>query len=96
MPFVFQDYKVDLIEVENILIKHPKVKEALVFGIKGVYPGELVKALIVLKESEQCDEQEIFSYCQERLAEFQIPKIVEFCDKIPNKYLKTVLVKSFI
>jgi long-chain acyl-CoA synthetase len=68
--------KVDPIEVEDILLTHPKVKEAVVVGVKGAHAGEIVKAVLVLKESEQCEEQAIFSFCKERLAEFKVPKIV--------------------
>jgi acyl-coenzyme A synthetase/AMP-(fatty) acid ligase len=43
------------------LITHPKVKEAVVVGVKGSQANEIVKAVIVLKESEECDSKEIFS-----------------------------------
>jgi len=88
--------KVDPIEVEDILITHPQVEEAVVVGVKGVHAGEFVKAVIILKESEQCDEQEIFSYCKERLAEFKIPKIVEFRDEIPKSPLGKILRKALV
>ncbi|MFB2772709.1 class I adenylate-forming enzyme family protein [Pelatocladus sp. BLCC-F211] len=88
--------KVDPIEIENILSIHPQVKEVVVVGVKGVYAGELVKAVIVLKEPKQCDEQKIFSYCKERLAEFKVPKIVEFRDEIPKSPLGKVLRKALV
>lgn len=88
--------KVDPIEIEDILSTHPQVKEAVVVGVKGTHVGELVKAVIVVKEPTQCDEQEIFSYCKERLAEFKVPKIVEFRDEIPKSPLGKILRKALV
>jgi long-chain acyl-CoA synthetase len=88
--------KVDPIEIEDILLAHPKIKEAVVVGIKGVHAGELVKAAIVLKDAELCEQQEIFAYCKERMAEFKIPKIIEFREEIPKSPLGKVLRKALV
>ena len=39
--------KVDPIEVEDILVAHPQIKEAVVVGVKGYFAGEIIKAVIV-------------------------------------------------
>ncbi|MCU0533553.1 MAG: AMP-binding protein [Hydrococcus sp. Prado102] len=88
--------KVDPIEIEDILVTHPKVKEAVVVGVKEIHSGEIVKAVIVPNEPEAFQEQEIFSYCQERLAEFKVPKIVEFRDEIPKSPLGKILRKHLV
>ncbi|NJK49722.1 acyl--CoA ligase [Candidatus Gracilibacteria bacterium] len=88
--------KVDPIEIEDILVTHPKVKEAVVVGVKEVHSGEIVKAVIVPNGPESFREQEIFSYCQERLAEFKVPKIVEFRDEIPKSPLGKILRKHLV
>ena len=88
--------KVDPIEIEDILIAHPKVKEAVVVGAKGIYAGERVKAVLVLQASEICDEHEIFTYCKPLLAAFKVPKIVEFREQIPKSPLGKILRKSLV
>ena len=88
--------KVDPIEIEDILSTHLQVKEAVVVGVKGVHAGEIVKAVIVLKEQEQCDEQEIISYCKQRLAEFKVPKMVEFRSEIARSPLGKILRKALV
>lgn len=88
--------KVDPIEIEDILITHPKVREAVVVGVKGSQAGEIIKAVIVLKETEECEEKEIFSYCKERLAEFKVPRLVEFRDEIPKSPLGKILRKALV
>ncbi len=88
--------KVDPVEIEDILSSHSKVKEAVVVGVKEHHSGEIVKAVIVSNESEKILEQELFSYCQEHLAEFKVPKIVEFRDEIPKSPLGKILRKQLV
>ncbi|MEG3439463.1 AMP-binding protein [Pannus brasiliensis CCIBt3594] len=88
--------KVDPLEVEEILGNHPKIQEAVVVGVKGDYAGELVKAVLVKKHQETCAEAEIFSFCKERLAEFKIPKIIEFRPEIPKSPLGKILRKELV
>lgn len=88
--------KIDPIEIEDILVNHPKVKEAVVVGVKGSFAGEVVKAVIVQKEREICENNEILSYCKQRMAEFKIPKIIEFRDEIPKSPLGKILRKELV
>jgi long-chain acyl-CoA synthetase len=88
--------KIDPIEIEDILVNHPKVKEAVVVGVKGDFAGEVVKAVIVQKEREICENNEILSYCKQRMAEFKIPKIIEFRDEIPKSPLGKILRKELV
>jgi len=74
--------KVDPLEVEDILIAHPKVKEAVVVGTKGSDGVELTKAVIV--PNGECSEQEIVAYCKERIADFKVPRMVEFRQELPK------------
>ncbi|WP_193196880.1 class I adenylate-forming enzyme family protein [Nostoc sp. MG11] len=89
-------HKVDPLEIENILITHHQVKEAVVVGIKGLYAGEIIKAVIVPQNRDICDEKDILSYCKDRLADFKIPKIIEFRSEIPKSPLGKVLRKILI
>ena len=88
--------KVDPVEIEDILSSHSKVKEAVVVGVKEQHSGEIVKAVVVSKESENILEQELFSYCQKHLAEFKVPKIVEFRNEIPKSPLGKILRKQLV
>ena len=56
-------YKVDPIEVQDVVIAHPKVREAVVVGVAGEVEGEeVVKAVVV--PYEDCDERELMEFCQ--------------------------------
>ena len=88
--------KVDPIEVEDILVTHPSIKEAVVVGAKGFFAGEIVKAVIVSDGLKKCDTKEISAYCQARLAEFKVPKIIEFREEIPKSPLGKILRKTLV
>ena len=71
-------------EVENALYEHSGVLEAAVIGIADDRWGELVKAVVVLKQDSQATEAEIVEHCQARLARFKCPRVVEFIDALPR------------
>ena len=69
-------------EVEDILIGHPDVLEAVVIGIPDSYWVEKVHASVVLKKGAELGEQELIEFCKQRLARFKAPKSVEFVDAL--------------
>ncbi|MEM1538929.1 MAG: long-chain fatty acid--CoA ligase [Candidatus Bathyarchaeia archaeon] len=73
-------------EVEDVLCSHPAVLEAAVVGIPDEYHGEVPKAYVVLKGSYKgkVSSEELIKYCQERLAKYKAPKVVEFVDELPK------------
>ncbi|AGL00063.1 long-chain-fatty-acid--CoA ligase [Desulfoscipio gibsoniae] len=86
-------------ELENVIYEHPAVLEAAVIGLPDTHWGELVMALIVLKQGQQVTEEEIIEYCKKNLASYKKPKRVKFIDELPKnpsgKVLKTVLRQKF-
>jgi long-chain acyl-CoA synthetase len=88
-------YKVDPIEVQDVVEAHPAIQEAIVVGVPGKAEGEeLVKAVAV--SDEGCDERELIAFCRERLANFKVPQMVEFRDEIPKNPLGKVLRKYLV
>ena len=88
-------YKVDPIEVEDVVVAHPKVGEAVVVGVQGKVAGEeVVKAVVV--PSDAVEEREVIAYCQEHLANFKVPQVVEFREEIPKSPLGKILRKYLI
>ncbi len=57
-----------------------------VIGVPDRFVGHNVKAVIVLKETpeEESNETEIVKFCQDKLAYYKIPKIIEFVGEIPK------------
>ena len=71
-------------EIEEVLYSHPDVSLATVIGIRDKIYGELPKAFIVLKEGKSVSDEEIIEYCKKNLADFKVPKYVEFRDDLPK------------
>ena len=65
-------------EIEEVLYSHPDVSLATVIGVRDDVYGELPKAFVVLKEGKSVTEDEMIAYCKSKLANFKIPKYVEF------------------
>jgi long-chain acyl-CoA synthetase len=91
-------FKVVPREVEEVLLMHPAVQEAVVAGVKDAYRGETVKAFVVLRPGQSATADEVTSFCRLHLAAFKIPRQVEFRAELPKslvgKYLRRVLVEE--
>ena len=72
------------VEVENVICSHPAVREAAVVGMPSGVFGELVRALVVLKDGASAAEPEIRKHCAARLATFKVPNKVDFTDALPR------------
>jgi long-chain acyl-CoA synthetase len=80
-------------EIDEVLFQHPKVQEAVSVGIADTYRGETVKAFVVLKPGETATEEEIITFCREKLAAYKVPKLVEFRSSLPKSAIGKVLRK---
>ena len=74
-------------ECENLLITHPKVADAAVFGVPNEDLGEEVKAVVqpmpgVVAGPEL--EAELIAFCREHLAHMKCPRSVDFADELPR------------
>jgi len=80
------------VEVENVLMAHPQLKEACVFGVPHAKWQERPVAAVVAREGESVDEASVLAWLQPRLAKWQTPDRVVFVDTIPRtgvgKFLK--------
>ena len=87
-------------EVEAVIYNHPAVHEAAVFGIPDPKWGELVAACVVLKHGARLDEDALILYCRQSLANYKVPRKVEFSEtELPKsgsgKVLKRLLRERF-
>jgi fatty-acyl-CoA synthase len=70
-------------EIEDLLLTHPLVADAYVYGIPDEKYGEAVAAAIRLKPDSVATAEEIRSFCEGRLAKFKIPRHIRFVDSFP-------------
>lgn len=79
-------YNVSGLEVEAVLLEHPKVKEAAVVGTPDKDRGQIVKAFIILAEvGTNSDEtvSELQNFVKSQISAFKYPRAVEFVDELP-------------
>lgn len=69
---------ISTIEVEQLIARHPAVLECAVVAIPDATWGERPKAFVTLKPEREATEEEIITFCRERLAHFKCPTAVAF------------------
>jgi len=91
------DRKIDMIisgganiypaEVESVLLTHPKIADAAVFGIPDADWGEQVKAVVEPAEgvaAGQALADELLKFCTDKLAKYKCPKSIDFVESMPR------------
>ena len=71
-------------EVDEVLLTHPAVAQAVTFALPAEILGEEVAAAIVLREGSTATTADIQAFAAERLAKFKVPVRLEFLDEIPK------------
>jgi acyl-CoA synthetase (AMP-forming)/AMP-acid ligase II len=84
-------------EVDEVLLAHPAVAEAVAFGMPHQAWGEEVAAAVVL--SGTASEADLLAYCREKLADFKRPKKIFITTAIPRtatgKIQRRVVAEAF-
>eukprot|EP00123_Amoebidium_parasiticum_P009623 comp19602_c1_seq1/m.23079 comp19602_c1_seq1/g.23079 ORF comp19602_c1_seq1/g.23079 comp19602_c1_seq1/m.23079 type:complete len:573 (-) comp19602_c1_seq1:167-1885(-) len=92
-------YKVSALEIENVILDHPSVKEVAVVGVKDDVWGERVGAIISFKSGKELSLDEVKSFCKDHLASYKLPTLLHRVESIPRnamgKVNKKQLVKMF-
>ena len=89
-------------EAENVLVTHPKVTDAAVFGIPNPEFGEEVKAVVQPRDMAEAGpdlEQELMAFCLDHLSKIKCPRSVDFEAELPRtptgKLLKRILKERY-
>ena len=76
--------KISPVEVDQVLLKHPAVANAITFGYQHPKLGEEVAAAVILREHSDISESSVLRYCREHLAEFKCPKKLYIVESVPT------------
>jgi acyl-CoA synthetase (AMP-forming)/AMP-acid ligase II len=71
-------------EIEAVLAQYPAVYEVCVVGVPDDHWGEVVKAVVVLRQGAQASEKALIDFCKDRLADFKKPRSVDFVTELPK------------
>tara|TARA_B100001094_G_scaffold106301_1_gene102344 strand:- start:111 stop:1757 length:1647 start_codon:yes stop_codon:yes gene_type:complete len=78
-------------EVEAVVNEHPAVLECGCVGVEGKDSQEIVKVFIVLHDDQTLSEEEIITFCRDKLTAYKVPKQIEFIKEIPKTNVGKVL-----
>lgn len=70
-------------EVESALSRHPGVAQSAVVGLPHGKWGEVVHAFVVRSAGSEAGEEELRSFCRERIAGYKVPRSISFIDALP-------------
>jgi fatty-acyl-CoA synthase len=70
-------------EIEEVLIRHPKVADVQVVGVPDAFFGEELLAAVQLRAGEAATEQELRDFCRERISHQKVPRYVQFVTSFP-------------
>lgn len=87
-------------EVEEVLLKHPGVKDVCVAGVPDAEQVELVKAWVILQPGAMVSGEELRAWCKDRIVSYKCPSKVAFRESFPRttvgKILRRELVREHI
>ncbi len=87
-------------EIEEFLIRHPKVADVQVVGVPDAFFGEELLAVVIAKSGEQLSERELRTYCKGQISHQKIPRYFQFVTSYPltgsGKVQKFVLRENII
>jgi acyl-CoA synthetase (AMP-forming)/AMP-acid ligase II len=86
-------------EIDEVLLTHPAIAEAVCFGVPHGTWGEEVAAAVVLRDATTASEADLLAFCKERLADFKRPKQIHITQTIPRtatgKIQRGVVAKAY-
>jgi acyl-CoA synthetase (AMP-forming)/AMP-acid ligase II len=70
-------------EIENLLLRHPRIAQVAVVGVPDARLGEVARAFVVLEPGPPVEPGELIEWARGEMANFKVPRTVEFLDALP-------------
>ena len=96
---IMSGWKIYPTEVENILVRHPAIADAAVFGVPDERRGEIPVVAVVLRPGADLTEEDLSTFCRDQLAGYKVPRKMFKVDALPRvhgwKLLRRTLREEF-
>lgn len=89
-------YKVSAIEIENVLLQHPAVRECAVVAVPDETWGERVAAVLVLRENQSLTLEVLREFAKVELASYKLPSLLFLRDQLPRNAMGKVMKKGIL
>ncbi len=86
--------KVAPTEIEEVVMKHPMIKDCACIPVPDEITGEAVKLFVALKEGYEFDQKELSKFMLQKLESIKVPKIFEVIDEIPRTFNGKIIRKQ--
>lgn len=81
--FIVGGFNVSPAEIENYLLRHPKIGNVAVVGVPDQRLGEVGAAFVILKKGQQASEEEIIEFCKDKMSNLRTPRYLFFTQELP-------------
>jgi acyl-CoA synthetase (AMP-forming)/AMP-acid ligase II len=71
------------VELEDLMVTHPKISQVTVVGVPDAFAGEKVVAFIIPEGGKELEKIEVHDFCRTQMAPYKIPAEVFFVDEFP-------------
>ena len=77
-------YRVELGEIEAVMVAHPAINEAVALAIPDEAIGNAIHAVVTINNSNSLTSTELKRHCAEKLPSYMVPEEIEFCETLPR------------
>jgi len=77
-------YRVELGEIEAVMVAHPAVNEAVALAIPDDAIGNTIHAIVTINDGKSLTSTELKRHCAEKLPSYMVPEEIEFCETLPR------------
>ena len=77
-------YRVELGEIEAVMVAHPAVNEAVALAIPDEAIGNTIHAIVTINDSNSLPSTELKRHCAEKLPSYMVPEEIQFCETLPR------------
>ena len=89
-------YKISALDIERHLLEHPSVRDVAVVGLPDVTWGQVIAAVLVLKDGHSLSMDELKTWAGDKMVSYHIPKVRKVLEEMPRNAMGKVNKKDLL